>query len=236
MWKLSISSLIQGSVALWNLAPFPRDDTSSSGNAHARPGRRSLNVNGALGLVLHYLNSTILELNLQEIPPTVSRYIAFGLEILLNILRRIPDSRIQWPRTQQQFENYTNLIMARHPWLHGAFGIIDGLNLMVETADDIDVENATYNGWLFEHFISSVLVFAPDEDPGLYRSQNLENWRFLSGRLLAILSGLELAVFKNFKICPDQETAFSRPQICPDRGNSPSRGLKFAGRLPKSFY
>ena len=149
---------------LWDLAPIPRDDTSSSGNA--RPGRRSLDVNGALGLVLHYLNSTIMELNLQEIfgliPSTVSRYITFSLKILLNILRRIPDSRIQWPRTQQQFENYTNLITAHHPRLHGAFATIDGLNLMVETADDIDVENATYNGWLSEHFISSVIVFAPD--------------------------------------------------------------------------
>jgi len=33
---------------------------------------------------------------------------------------------------------------------------------MVPTADDIDVENTTYNGWLSEHFISSVIVFTPD--------------------------------------------------------------------------
>jgi hypothetical protein len=107
-----------------------------------------------------------MELSLQEIfgliPSTVSRYITFGLEILLIILRRIPDARIQWPRTRQQCENYTNLITARHPRLHGAFATIDGLNLMVETADDVDIKNATYNGWLSEHFISSVIVFAPD--------------------------------------------------------------------------
>ena len=55
--------------------------------------------------------------------------------------------------------------MACHPWfgyVHGTFATIDGLNLMVETTYDIDVENATYNRWLSEHFISSVVVFAPD--------------------------------------------------------------------------
>ena len=67
-------------------------------------------------------------------------------------------------------------------------------------------------------------------------SQNVKIWQFLSGRLLAILSGLELAVFQIFEICPDPGTAFSRPQICLDCGNSPSRGLKLAGRLPKSFW
>ncbi|KAF8236270.1 hypothetical protein L208DRAFT_1391077 [Tricholoma matsutake] len=62
---------------LWDLTPIPRDDTSSSGNPW--PGGRSLDVNGALGLVLHYLNSMATELSLQEIfgliPSTVSRYI-----------------------------------------------------------------------------------------------------------------------------------------------------------------
>jgi hypothetical protein len=156
--------LDSGFGELWNLMPIPRDDTNSSGNLW--PGRRSLDVSGALGLVLHYLNSTVMELSLQEIfsliPSTVSRYITFGLEILLNILHCIPNARIQWPWTQQQCENYTNLITACHPRLHGAFATIDGLNLMVETANDIDIENATYNGWLSEHFISSVIVFAPD--------------------------------------------------------------------------
>jgi hypothetical protein len=33
---------------------------------------------------------------------------------------------------------------------------------MTETSDDVDVENAMYNGWLSEHFISSVIVFPPD--------------------------------------------------------------------------
>ena len=43
----------------WYTRPIPRTDSSSHGEP--RPGARSLDAWGALGLVLHYLNSTMLE-------------------------------------------------------------------------------------------------------------------------------------------------------------------------------
>jgi hypothetical protein len=39
---------------------------------------------------------------------------------------------------------------------------MDGLNLPVQTLSDDDIENATYNGWLHTHFVSSVYVFGAD--------------------------------------------------------------------------
>ena len=42
---------------------------------------------------------------------------------------------------------YSNIIVALHPHLNGAFAGIDGLNLPVQTSDEVDIENATYNGW-----------------------------------------------------------------------------------------
>ncbi|KAG2340586.1 hypothetical protein BDR05DRAFT_950310 [Suillus weaverae] len=33
-------------------------------------------------------------------------------------------------------------------------------NLSSVTSDNVDIENATFNGWLSEHFISSVLAFS----------------------------------------------------------------------------
>lgn len=145
------------------MTPITRAD---AGAGDPRPGGRSLDVHGALGLVLHYLNSTMLETSLQQlfglIPATVSRYIIFGLDILLETLRQMPGAKIRWPETPQEFQAYNDVIVARHPRLHSAFATIDGLNLMTEASDDIDIENATYNAWLSAHFISSVLVFAPD--------------------------------------------------------------------------
>ncbi|KAJ7747549.1 hypothetical protein B0H16DRAFT_1320279 [Mycena metata] len=147
----------------WNNTPIPRPDASKRGKA--RLGGRSLDAAGALGLLLHYLNSTMRKISLQQIfaliPTTVSRYITFGLEILLGVLRQMPSASIQWPGHRDKFQEYNDLIVARHPRLTGAFSSIDGLNLMCQTSADEEIENATYNGWLCEHFIGSVLVFSP---------------------------------------------------------------------------
>ena len=73
----------------------------------------------------------------------------------------MPDASIQWPRDKIEFEECSSLITQCHPRLLGAFGGVDGLNLPVQTSDDQEIENATYNGWVLEHFVSSVLVFSP---------------------------------------------------------------------------
>lgn len=147
----------------WLSQPIPSQDSDTVGASW--PGRRSLDAWGALGLILHYLNSTMTEISLQQIfsliPTTVSQYIWFALKILLETLREIPEGKIKWPRTDKKFQEYNDLIVACHPSLNGAFRSIDGLNLPVQTSDNPDVENATYNSCLSEHFISSVIAFAP---------------------------------------------------------------------------
>ena len=150
----------------WLLRPIPHSDAHTGTLAKPCPGERLLDTDGALGLALHFLNSTMLESSLQQlfglIPSTVSYYITFSLKILLETLRQMPDAVIQWPGTLEEFQSYSSIITAHHPQLHGAFVLIDGLNLMTETSDDVDIENATFNGWLSEHFISSIIVFALD--------------------------------------------------------------------------
>jgi hypothetical protein len=155
--------LTAGFAQKWYTIPISRADINNNGDA--RPGRRSLDAAGALGLVLHYLNSTMRETSLQQIfaiiPATVTRYITFGLHILLTTLKDISEAKIQWLRGAD-FERCSALVVTRHPRLTGAFGSIDGLKLPVQTSDDIDIENATFNGWLSEHFISSVLAFSAE--------------------------------------------------------------------------
>jgi len=154
--------LEEGFAHVWESTPIPRSDVPSS--SAPRIYRRSLDAPGALGLVLHFLNSTMVDTNLCEIfaviPTTVSRYIAFSIKILLATLRKMEDAQIRWPQGDAFQENNT-LIVARHPLLIGAFGSLDGLNLAVQTSKDQEIENATFNGWLHEHFVSSVLAFSP---------------------------------------------------------------------------
>jgi hypothetical protein len=42
----------------------------------------------------------------------------------------------------------------------GAFGTTDGLNLAVQVLKGQEIENATFNQWLHNHFVSCVLAFA----------------------------------------------------------------------------
>ncbi|KAF5348195.1 hypothetical protein D9758_014669 [Tetrapyrgos nigripes] len=122
--------LDSGFERYWNENTITRQDVP----AVSEPGvyHRSLDAAGALGLLLHYLNSTMCDVSLMQIfpliPTTVSQYLNFG----------------------------------RHPLLTGAFGSIDGLKLPVQTSSDEEIENATYNGWLHEHYISNVLCFSPE--------------------------------------------------------------------------
>ena len=118
---------------------------------------------GGLGLILHWLSSTMRQVSLQQIfalvPSTVSRYLCFGLLILLKVLRQMPHAVITWPQGDE-FLKLSGHVSARHPLLQGVFGSINRLNLPCQVLSDIEVENATYNGWLHGHFISSVIVFS----------------------------------------------------------------------------
>ena len=104
--------LSSGFATHWDENPIPRNDTSALANP--QPERRSLDAAGALGLVLHYLNSTMWVINLQQIfaliPTTVSRYITFALHILLSTLQAIPEAKIKWPK-ENDFETLSHLVL-----------------------------------------------------------------------------------------------------------------------------
>ncbi|KAI9439770.1 hypothetical protein H4582DRAFT_1942786 [Lactarius indigo] len=72
----------------WENTPIPRNDVSIVGAP--RLASRSLDGAGALGLVLHYLGSAMLEVSLQQIfaltPSVLSRYLEFAENILYDVL------------------------------------------------------------------------------------------------------------------------------------------------------
>ena len=57
---------------------------------------------------------------------------------------REPDFLAQ--RTANKIEYYAFLIHSRHSKLLYAFGFVDGCHLPVARAEDLDIENAYYNG------------------------------------------------------------------------------------------
>ena len=61
----SFPTILCGFKAAWNSTTIPNDDVSTT--ATPRTHCRSLDAMGALGLVLHYLNSTMHKISLEQI-------------------------------------------------------------------------------------------------------------------------------------------------------------------------
>ena len=98
--------LVAGFGHLWYSHPIPRTDTHTMG--HPRAGGRSLDAEGGLGLVLHWLSSTMRQVSLQQVfalvPSTMSRYLRFALSILIKVLRWMPSAAIAWPQGEEFLE------------------------------------------------------------------------------------------------------------------------------------
>ena len=145
----------------WYSAPLHRSDVIPTRNP--RCITRSLDASGALGLLLHWLTSTMRQVSLQQIfalvPATTSRYIITALPLLVETLRSMVSAQICWPQGDE-FHELSRFVSDRHPLLSGVFGSIDGLNLPCQVSTDMEMENATYNGWLHGHYISSVIAFS----------------------------------------------------------------------------
>ena len=148
----------------WETRLIQWNDVSNAG--HPRLQQRSLDGAGALGLVLHYLGSAMLDVSLQQIfaltPSVLSQYLDFAEEILYKVLLHVQEAQISMPRTESDFKRLSTLITQHHPLLIGAFGSVDGLSLCTQVSDDPELKNVTYNGWKSDHHINNVLVFSPE--------------------------------------------------------------------------
>ena len=91
---------------------------------------------------------------------SVSMYLRFGRRILIAVLNKEPDARIQVPDAET-IRHYQRLVTNRHPILDGVWCTMDGLKLKLQRAPKVDVENNFFNGWKHDHYVGAVIVFVP---------------------------------------------------------------------------
>jgi hypothetical protein len=100
---------------IWDSTAIPWTDINPISKPHL--GACSLDAAGGLGLYLHYIQFSMREVGLQLIfaliPSTVSHYLAFACQILLETLCQYPAARVAWPNGGQ-FNEMTNLIQVIH--------------------------------------------------------------------------------------------------------------------------
>ena len=116
----------------------------------------------ALGLVYHYLTSAMPDTALQQIfalvPSTVTRYRAWAMKILLNVLRCIPSGRISWWKDEDECAEDSALICARNVFVGRVFwdcprvcnGKIDVTDLPLRSLDSGQATESAYGGGLLQ--------------------------------------------------------------------------------------
>ena len=120
----------------------------------------------------------------------VGKYIQFARRILVRVLTTDDMVKISMP-SNEQLEQYRSMIAARHPALHDVWGTMDGLKVTIEASGDFITQSRFYNGWKCDHFVTSVLCFAPDGTipaasfnlPGCSHDSTVAEWGGLYAKL-----------------------------------------------------
>ncbi|PLW27671.1 hypothetical protein PCANC_24147 [Puccinia coronata f. sp. avenae] len=118
---------------LWNSKTIPRGDVNPQGEPQL--ARRLLDAAGCLGLVLHWLCSTMPCYSLQQLfaiaLAVCLQYLDTGLRHLLTALKDFKPARILWPSTEHAIQPYSDAIEKKFPCLKRCFVFMDGVNLPV---------------------------------------------------------------------------------------------------------
>ncbi|QRW07061.1 DDE superfamily endonuclease [Ceratobasidium sp. AG-Ba] len=112
--------LDSGFKEAWMRNTITRDDVNPAGRS--RPGARSLDAAGGLGVILYHLCSVMSDAAIEQIfalvPSSVSRYLSFGMPLLLEVLKKLPESQIEWPSVDDMGE-LSDIVNTRYPSIKG---------------------------------------------------------------------------------------------------------------------
>ncbi|EFP90056.2 uncharacterized protein PGTG_15904 [Puccinia graminis f. sp. tritici CRL 75-36-700-3] len=95
----TFDNLLKQFATRWDTRTISRGDLNPNGEPQI--GRRCLDAPSCLGLVLHWLCSTMAAYTLQQLFAITglvcSRYLAYGMDLLLEVLQEHPEARFLWP-------------------------------------------------------------------------------------------------------------------------------------------
>ncbi|OAV94231.1 hypothetical protein PTTG_00610 [Puccinia triticina 1-1 BBBD Race 1] len=105
----TFESLLVPFSEAWSFSTITRSDVNANG--FPRPDRRSLDAAGGLGLLLHWITSTMPCYNLQQIfsitPAVCTRDLQHARHCLLSVLRGLRIARITWPSKNAYYNGWT---------------------------------------------------------------------------------------------------------------------------------
>lgn len=192
-------------------SPFIDGDGYIAKKKSKRGRPRMMTAEDCLGLVLAWSRTRGSMMALQLIfgmtMTPVGKYIQFARRILVRVLTSDEMAKISMP-TNEKLEEYRSMIAARHPALNDVWGTMDGLKVLIEDAGDFITQSRFYNGWKCDHYVTSVLCFAPDGTipaaffnvPGCTHDSTVADWGNLYSKLERVFNetGLKFVIDSAF--------------------------------------
>lgn len=156
----------------------------------------------ALGLVLQWLHTTMTYQTLQQLCGLsygcVARMRRRGLRALVAALKELPEALVEWP-TLEKMRFYAQVMREKHGPMPGGdiWGVFDGVKIPIYTPNKDGEQQTYWNGWVHGHYISNLLMFAPDgtivhydiNHPGCYHDSRIALY-VPHGALMPCRSGL----------------------------------------------
>jgi len=87
-------------------------------------------------------------------------FLKYSLKLLYKVLLEEDGAKVQLPPVDKIAE-YQEVIGVNYPALAGTWCVMDGLKLQIQKSGDETMQNAYYNGWLHDHLVGCVFIFAP---------------------------------------------------------------------------
>ena len=127
--------------------------------------KRAFTSTMLLGLILAWTRTRgslkVLQIIFGFTAAPLSRWIRYGRRLLVLALRDQPEAKIQLP-SDEEIATFQAVIGRKYRHIPLVWGALDGLKLLLERAGEEDTQNAFYNGWTHDHYISCLFLFSPD--------------------------------------------------------------------------
>ena len=131
-----------------------------------RRGRpRKITAHACLGLTLYWTRTTCYYWTIAGFfgltASPCELWLRFGKRMLLQVLRNREDAKIRMPN-EETLGQYLGSINLAYNKLTNVAYVGDGLKILIEKSGDNVKQNAFYNGWKCDHFVTNLFIFAPD--------------------------------------------------------------------------
>lgn len=158
------------SPLFWNHTPYSRvidgGRISKIDPSKKKGGRpRMVSCHACLGMVLFWTRTKCHYWTIAQFfdftGSVCELWLRFGKRLLLHVLSQREDTQVKMP-TADKCKEYIAAVSRKYHSLNSVGLVGDGLKVPIQKATDARKQNAFYNGWKSDHYITNLFVFGPD--------------------------------------------------------------------------